>query len=163
MSQDASPELLGQKRTESLASDAEEFGDLFIKHLEIEYSSIVSQLPKTATWTDCQRAMMTAIVKVLEESGVEIEKIPTLVTEVARSIPPVETRTEWSTADNARRTQLIDKWIQRTLSTDEAAELEQLTERLRVHHDTEQMVPLEGARQLHRQLMGIDGTEDEPR
>ena len=161
MSKDASRELSGQQWTESVASDAEEFGNLFLKHLEIEYSSMVSQLPRTATWADCQRAMMMAVVKVLEESGGQLEEIPPLVTEVAGSVPPVETNTEWNTADNARRTQLIDKWIQRALSTDEAAELEQLTERLRVHHDTEEMVPLEGARRLHRRLMGIDGTEDE--
>ena len=69
MPRDASPE----QQVEFAGSDAEEFGDLFIKHLEIEYSSIVSQLPRTATWADCQRAMMTAVVKVLEESGVEFE------------------------------------------------------------------------------------------
>ena len=53
-----------------------------------------------------------------------------------------------------------------TLSTesfeafDESIELDHLTALLRSVFDTEEMVPLAGARRLHRQLLGIDKPGD---
>ena len=162
MSNDESHELQGQQEIESISSDAEDWGSQFVKHLELEYTNAASELPTGATGPHFRQAMMTAVVKVLHESGAKSEEITRLLKESVSRRSPIDSSVEWTSERNARRLELIDKWIQQTLSPGEAVELERLTERMRVHCDTEEMVPLEGARRLHRHLLGIDDSERTP-
>jgi PAS domain S-box-containing protein len=60
---------------------------------------------------------------------------------------------EWSEAKNARRCELIDRKIQETISTDEAAELDDLQGALRAHLDVVAPLPMDGAKKLHAELM----------
>lgn len=162
MSNNESLELQVQHEIESIPCAAEEWGRVFVGQLEDEYTSAAVKLPTNATSADFRRAMMTAVVKVLGESGAKPQEIARLVEETVRRLSPVDRNVEWTSQRNARRMELIDKWIQKTLTLDEAAELEQLTECMRTHCDTEEMVPLEGARRLHRRLLGIDDSEPTP-
>ncbi len=59
----------------------------------------------------------------------------------------------WSEAKNARRCELIDRKIQNTISTQEAAELGELQEALRAYLDRVAPLPMEGAKKLHAELM----------
>jgi PAS domain S-box-containing protein len=60
---------------------------------------------------------------------------------------------EWSEAKNARRCELIDRKIQKMISSGEAAELEDLQEALRAYLDRVAPIPMEGAKRLHAELM----------
>jgi hypothetical protein len=53
----------------SISSDAEEWGSLFVKCLELDYASLAAELPEGATWPDFQKAMMVAAGMVFDESG----------------------------------------------------------------------------------------------
>jgi PAS domain S-box-containing protein len=60
---------------------------------------------------------------------------------------------DWSEAKNARRCDLIDRKIQNTISTKEAAELDKLQEALRAYLDRVAPLPTEGAIKLHAELI----------
>jgi hypothetical protein len=70
---------------------------------------------------------------------------------------------DWTRERNDRRVALIDKFIQGELTPEESVELEQLTEYMRTHFDTEAAVPLEGAKRLHRRLLQRIEAQREPR
>ena len=76
--------------------------------------------------------------------------------EIADRLVPNDGDAAWSSQKNARRLALIDKKIQQTITPKEAIELLRLTKQMRVHCDSEEMVPLEGARRLHRRLLDMD-------
>jgi hypothetical protein len=59
----------------------------------------------------------------------------------------------WTDELNARRCQLIDQKLQRALSDAEAAELESLQMAMRLHLNRIAPLPLEGAKQLHSELL----------
>jgi PAS domain S-box-containing protein len=63
---------------------------------------------------------------------------------------------EWSEAKNARRCELIDRKIQNTLSTREAAELDKLQEALRAYIDRVAPLPMEGPQKLHAELVRLE-------
>lgn len=150
------------QEAESISSDAADWGLQFVKHLEHEYENLVSGLSADATWPDFQQAMMIAVARVFEESGATPESIARLWGEIADRLSPVEADAEWSREKNARRFLLIDKRIQGTITPEESFELTQLTRQLRIHCDTEAMLPLEGARRLHRQLLDMDQSQGTP-
>jgi hypothetical protein len=68
-------------------------------------------------------------------------------------IDPAEPQGEWNEAKNARRCQFIDKEIQETLTEMERQELESLTLQLRAYRRRVAPIPIDGARQLHQQLL----------
>ncbi len=159
MSNDESLELQSQRKTKSVSSDAEEWGRLFAKSLELEYASLASHLPSHATWQDFQEAMAVAVVTVFKESGATPESIARLWEQIAGRLLPFDGGAAWTREKNARRVNLIDKKIQQTITPVEAVELTRLTQQMRVHSDREEMVPLEGARELHRRLLDMDDME----
>ena len=162
MSNDELPEVQCQRETESIASDAEQWGRLFVTNLELEYANLAAELPRDATWPDFQRAMLLAIERVFDESGADPESIVRLWQESANRLLYVDEDTAWSSEKNARRLKLIDNRIQQTITEEEAIELRRLTEQMRVNCDHEGTVPLEGARQLHRRLLDIDDLKRTP-
>lgn len=156
MFNDESLESQSQQEAESISSDAADWGSEFVKHLELEYADSASELPIDATWPDFQQAMMIALGRVFDESGATPESITQLWEGIADRLVPNDGDAAWSSQKNARRLKLIDKKIQQTITPKEAIELMQLTKQMRVHCDSEEMVPLEGARQLHRRLLDMD-------
>jgi len=71
----------------------------------------------------------------------------------------------WNGDKNARRCDLIDKDIQGTITDDEKRELQVLTLQMRAYRRHVAPVPIEGAVQLHEQLLRKkreqEGTSDE--
>lgn len=156
MPNDELPEMQAQQETESIASDAELWGRLFVTNLELEYANLAAELPRDAMSSDFHRAMILAIERVFHESGADRESIVRLWQENARRFMHVDEDTAWSGEKNARRLNLIDKRIQQTITEEESLELRWLTEQMRACCDHEETVPLEGARELHRRLLDID-------
>lgn len=156
MPNEESPESQGQQEAESISSAAADWGTQFVKVLELEYEGLASELPTDATWPDFQQAMVIAVGRVFDESGATPESIARLWEEIADRLLPVDADPTWNREKNTQRLKLIDKKIQRTLTPEEAVELTRLTKQMRVYCDTEEAIPLEGARQLHRQLLDMD-------
>jgi hypothetical protein len=142
-----------QSRSESVSADAIDWGSQFVKHLELEYTSVASRLPTEATWEEFRQAMLRAVLATLLEAGSDLDEISQLLHET----PPVnhgpDDAAGWTDECNIRRIALIDKMLQQTLSAKEAVELDRLTARLRLHADSEDLVPIEGARRLHKRLL----------
>jgi hypothetical protein len=156
MFNDESLESQSRQQADSLSSDAVDWGRQFIKCLELEYTNLASELPADATWPDFQQAMMIAVGRVFDESGATPERIAQLWEAAADCLLSIDADAAWNREKNARRLNLIDKKIQQTITPKEAIELARLTAQMRVHCDSEKMVPLEGARQLHRRLLDMD-------
>ena len=70
-------------------------------------------------------------------------------------------QTEWNAELNQRRFEMIDKELQETISPEESAELAGLTQLMRNQIDTEENLPLKGAKELHSKLLEMD-QKDEP-
>lgn len=153
MPADESLEGQGKHGRESIAPEAIEWGSLFVKALEIEYANAAPDLPAQATWAEFRQVMIRAFGAALIESGAEPSEIEGLIQDAIPRNPDVEKVVGWNREFNTRRIELIDKMIQNSLSAAEAAELDQLTARLRLQVDNEEFVPLEGARQIHRRLL----------
>ena len=64
---------------------------------------------------------------------------------------------KWTDEKEARRRELIDKDIAGTISVDERAELSILDRQGNEHYDQVAPRPIEGARQLHQELLGKRG------
>jgi hypothetical protein len=60
---------------------------------------------------------------------------------------------EWNDDKNARRSALIDKEIEGSLTSAERVELEVLQKQAVAHRDRIAPLPIEGARKLHQQLL----------
>jgi len=159
MPNDESLESQGRQETESISRDALDWGRLFLKHLKLEYADLATGLPANASWQDYREAMMIAVGKVFDESGTTTENTTRLWEEIVGRLLPVDEEAPWSCEKNAQRMMLIDKKIQRSITPEEAIELTRLTQQMRVHCDREEMVPLEGARELHRRLLDMDGVK----
>jgi len=152
MSHEKSPDKRERTLPETVSSAAVEFGRVFIKNLEIEFSNASAGLRPDADWPEFRQTMMRAFVAMLRESGASADEVMLLLQSECSS---GEVETSWTEDLNGRRLELIDKLIQKTLSVSEAAELERLTRLLRSHFDQEMFVPLEGARRLHARLLGL--------
>lgn len=153
MSADEALEKQKQQRSTRTAAEAIEFGQQFVKILEDAYSQAAADLPAQATQLEFRRAMMRAVEATLVESGAHPTEIRKLFQDRILGDQDVEENVGWPSESNARRVELIDKSIQQSLSAAEAIELDRLTARLRLHVDREELVPLQGARQLHRRLL----------
>jgi len=70
-----------------------------------------------------------------------------------RTGPGRELTERWTTAENHRRCDLIDKEIQGTITETERRDLERLQRRFHEHLDRVAPPPIEGAVRLHQQLL----------
>ena len=154
-----SPKRPIKKHLPSISPDARDWGTWFVNFLELAYADAASNLPTEATEADFRRVMMKAFVGVWGESEAGPQDTTRLGMGAAPRLSPGDKTAKWTSKRNARRLKLIDKSIQGELSPQEAVELERLTQAMRVHCDTEEMVPLRGARRLHRHLLGIGEPE----
>ena len=63
------------------------------------------------------------------------------------------TNSGWTTATNSRRVELIDRQIEGSLSLEERVELDFLQQQFRAFRQQDAPLPIEKARQLHRELL----------
>ena len=153
MSADESLEPQSLAASESVSADAIDWGSQFVKSLELEYTSVAARLPTEAKWKEFREAMLQAVLTTLLEAGSD----PNELSQLLHETPPVNLDLDdaagWTNESNLRRIALIDKMIQQTLSAKEAVELDRLTARLRLQVDGEDLVPIAGARRLHKRLL----------
>lgn len=152
-----------QPETQSISSDAEEWGRLFVRFLESEFASAAAEMKADAKSEDFQRVMLRAVINVLRDSGAKLEELAQAFQVIAGFSPESNDNTSWNSEQNARRLELIDKLIQQTITQEERMELARLTARMRECIDREGLLPLEGARLLHRQLLEKSASQGMPR
>lgn len=153
MSTDESLDEQTRQGSESIAAQAIDWGSQFLKILELEYCNAAAELPTPAPWSELRRAMIRAFGATIVESGADPDEIQDLIQDSLSLEQGPQESAGWTSELNARRIELIDKLIQQSLSATEAAELGRLTARLRPYVDNEDLVPLQGARQIHRRLL----------
>lgn len=85
-----------------------------------------------------------------------------LVDEITKSVESDLSATPipWNDAKGQRRCELIDKEIQGTLDESEKRELALLTSQLRAHRRRVAPLPIDAARQLHKQLVDQKNCSD---
>lgn len=152
-----------QPKTQSISSDAEEWGRLFVRILESEFANSAAELSGDAKSEDFQRAMLRAVINVLRDSGATLEELVQTFQMIADLSRPSDEDIAWSSDQNARRLELIDKSIQQTMTQEERLELARLTARMREYIDREELLPLKGARLLHRQLLEKTASQGTPK
>jgi hypothetical protein len=144
----------------SISDHASDWIRRFSKELEDNFIDAAVSIPADAAARDYQDATIRAVFSVLLDSGMDAESFAETVGRVL-----IEKRTasvEWTSEFNQRRFELIDKEIQETLTPAERIELAGLTRIMRERLESEADLPMEGARALHRKLLGLDA-EDKPR
>jgi hypothetical protein len=134
----------------------------FLKLVELTIVEMGPGLPPEATPADCRLAAMRAVKLTLLDSGVDEDAISGLFGQVALEDTTAPMKLAWSAEMNNRRFELIDGDIQGTLSRAEQLELARLTQLMREHVDSEDNLPLEGAKKLHRLLSGFESDSTDP-
>ena len=101
-----------QPRTESLPSEAVDWGKQFVKHLELEYADLASRLPEKQVSSDLRRAMIISVVRVLAESGADSKSIAFLLKEAGKTARSLVTARVLSQTSNEYRTSISseDAW-----------------------------------------------------
>jgi hypothetical protein len=155
-----SREVLGEQAATSVVPNAKRWVRGFLDRLESMFMDSAAEFAPGADQADFRHALATAFAAALDWEGGNPEEIKRALKEPVDAVLGADANEKWTSDKNARRLELIDKWIQQKLSPDESIELDHLTALLRSVFDTEEMVPLAGARRLHRQLLGIDKPED---
>lgn len=139
-----------------LSESANDWFRQFLKHLELFMVETGQGLPTDSKLTDHRLAAMRAVKLTLLDSGMDDEEVRSLVGRVALEDADLPAQLEWNADLNKRRFELIDGDIQGTLSPAEQIELAGLTHLMREHVDSEDNLPVEGARKLHRLLTEMD-------
>lgn len=128
----------------------------FLKHLEIFMTETGQDLHLGSESVDYGLAAMRAVKLTLLEAGIAQDEIVNLLGRIAIDETSAPIDSEWNAELNKRRFELIDRDIQGTLSRAEQLELAGLTHLMRQHVDSEENLPFEGARKLHRYLAELD-------
>ncbi|MAP10379.1 MAG: hypothetical protein CMM00_16970 [Rhodopirellula sp.] len=146
-----------------LISDDQDFWSRqFLKHIELNLLDVITGLPPSASQDEYQAATLQAVVETLLDSGMALDDFPSLV---AKAIAKIEGKqsstnaTQWTSAMNARRMDLIDRQIQETITVQEQIELARLTEAMRMVVDSEKSQPMEGMKALHAKLLSVRDEE----
>jgi hypothetical protein len=143
-----------------LDSDQAILASKFAALLESEFLRLASH-GRSESLDIFREQMMQSFVVAMQETGARPAEIAELL-QVGLSRLLTSDDGQWTDTKNDRRVDLIDASLQRPLSKDEAFELSQLTELMRRHCDTEDAIPMEGARKLHERLMGIERSARDP-
>ena len=96
-------------RARAKAAAAIDWGNQFVKHLELEYTNAAALLPAEATWAEFRRVMLRAVVATLVDSGAHQAEISRLLQEGVPLDHEVDNDAGWTSECNARRITLIDK------------------------------------------------------
>lgn len=136
----------------ALSEPANDWFRQFLKHLEIFMVEAGQVVRSDAEATDYRLAAMRAVKLTLLDSGMDDDEFWSLVGRVAIEDVNTTIKLEWSAELNKRRFELIDSDIQGTITPVEQVELAGLTHLMREHVDSEDNLPFEGAKKLHRFL-----------
>jgi hypothetical protein len=128
----------------------------FVERFEEHALDASRDLPPDAGVSDSQVATARAILETFLESGMELESVVELLGRVAMDWR--HGRAPWSEALNERRFALIDKEMQGSLTPSESIELAGLTRIMRDHAESQENLPIEGVRALHRKLLQLEPT-----
>jgi len=143
----------------SIPESADDWIRIFIKHLELNFADASLSLPANPSYPEIQETSIRAIFQTLLDSGTNTESILETMGQILLQQNPRSTN--WNSKLNQRRFALIDKQIQETITTDEIFELAGLTNLMRKHVDSEENLPMKGAKELHRKLLELDN-KDKP-
>lgn len=147
---------------ESLLSvGARDWIQQFLRQFELDFANESNRLPSDADISAYRVATTRAFKATLLESGMDSPGVLELFAQVATENQARETP-HWDAELNRRRCELIDRDIQGSLSSIEQLELANLTQQMRKHVDTEVNFPTEGAKQLHRYLLDLESSENDP-
>jgi hypothetical protein len=146
------PESQGSRRT--IGADADFWVRQFVKQFELHILEASHHLPPEANVVEFQMATARATLATFLESGMELESAMEMFGQA--SLEAASADVGWSDALNQRRFALIDKDIQASLTPAETVELAGLTRIMRPHVDSEQNLPMDGARALHRKLLQLE-------
>lgn len=139
----------------TLPEGANDWFRQFLKHLEIFMTEMGQQLPSNANSPELALAAMRAVKITLLDSGLDDKQILALFGHVAFENTDSSKSPKWTAELNKRRFELIDGDIQETLTVEERLELVGLTNLMREHVDSENNLPIEGAKKLHRYLTDL--------
>ena len=138
----------------TLPSDALDWSIQFEKHYREAFQFACAKLSNNSSTEEFQKAAAQAFVSTLRESGIKDTK---LVEFIGQAIwIPAQVNLDWTDEKNNRRTELIDKMFQHTISLEERFELGALTRTMRTAFDTEENIPLSGAKKLYSELLEMD-------
>jgi hypothetical protein len=137
-----------------LHEDVEDWFRTFIKSLELSLVELGRELPPRAKSIDCARIALRSVKLILRDSGLADEQIVGLLSRVALENADANEKLQWNAELNRRRFELIDRDVQGRLGRAEQLELAGLTQLMREHVDSEENLPMEGAKKLHRRLSG---------
>ncbi len=140
----------------TLSETANDWFRQFLKHLELFMVETGQGLSADSKPADHHLAALRAVKLTLLESGMDGEEARNLLGRIAVEETSTGTQLEWNAELNKRRFELIDGDIQGALNPAEQIELAGLTHLMRKHVDSEDNLPLEGARKLHRRLTEMD-------
>lgn len=143
---------------EMISEDQVFWSQQFLKHLELSLLDCIAKLPKHAALEDYQAATFQAVLETLRDSGMEIGRLPELAAQAMARIEGGDgnrNKLPWNNSMNGRRMELIDKFIQETITIPEQFELADLTQAMREFLDTESPMPIDGAKALHQKLLSI--------
>ncbi|QDV51784.1 hypothetical protein [Gimesia fumaroli] len=154
MSSEMPPE--SESTENSIPGGVHEWIRIFIKNLELNFSDAYRGLPEAPSQSDLEEpAIRTIILTLLEsDSRINMESILEIMGQIWAEHNTQST--EWNAKLNQRRFELIDKEIQEKISTAESIELAGLTNLMRKHVDSEENLPMKGAKELHRKLLELN-------
>ncbi len=141
-------------------SETVEWSEMFIKHLQLEFYDTVVERGVGISEDEYRQWMTRAFLTTLAGTGLSSEDISQLFREQLTLSVPIP-KEPWNDAKNERRVVLIDKSLQGQLTVSEKAELATLTQQLRHTFDDDAFVPLNAAKQLHRQLLNLENERRE--
>lgn len=144
-----------------ISEAADEWLRLFLKHLEVNLVEHAQRLNAESLLRDLSLETLRAVKLTLLDSGLPAAQLTELLGLVAFESAGTTETLQWNGQLNARRFALIDQEIQGALSDTDKLELVALTQLMRLTIDSEQNLPMEGARKLHRMLTepGVGGAQ----
>jgi hypothetical protein len=142
----------------SIPESTDDWIRLFIKHLELNLADASLSLPANPSYPEIQETSIRTIFQTLLDSGTNTESILETMGQILLEQKPRST--SWNAELNQRRFELIDKEIQETISSEESIELAGLTNLMRNHVDSEENLPMKGAKELHRKLLELDNKDN---
>ena len=126
----------------------------FVNHLELHLAA-VHHSANGMNLEELQRTTADAVIDTFIESGMTHHDVATLLGHALFERQSPQPLAGWTESLNQRRVELIDKKIQGALTPTEHLELEGLTQIMRDNLDTEETLPMEGAKALHLKLLQL--------
>jgi hypothetical protein len=146
--------------SETISGEAEFWFNQFLKHATFAFQDRCQSLDESPSHEDVQQVTIESLVDTLLESGASHESLIAAVGKMA--VERDSSSAAWTKAMNERRVDLIDRDLQEIATLEEQVELAKLTAIMRLALDTEDNIPLAGAKQLHEKLLNL-GQQEKPR